>query len=47
MAARYIGEYGTAEDYDILVGRIGREQSNDFTAAEFCIAALKLFPKKP
>jgi hypothetical protein len=47
MAARYLGEYGTAEDYDILVGRIGREQANDFTVAEFCIAALKLFPKKP
>ena len=47
MAARYLGEYGTAEDYDLLVSRIGREQSNDFTVAEFCIAALKLFPKKP
>ena len=47
MAARYIGEYGTAEDYDYLVARIGREQSNDFVVAEFCIAALKLFPKKP
>jgi len=47
MAARYLGEFGTAEDYDLLVSRIGREQSNDFTVAEFCIAALKLFPKKP
>lgn len=47
MAARYLGEHGKAEDYDILVGRIGREQSNDFTVAEFCIAALKLFAKKP
>lgn len=47
MAARYIGEYGTAEDYDILVRRIGRETGNDFVIAEYCIAALKLFPKKP
>jgi HEAT repeat protein len=47
MAARYLGEYGQAEDYDLLVSRIGREQSNDFTVAEVCIAALKLFPKKP
>ncbi len=46
IAARYLGKYGTAEDYDLLVSRIGREQSNDFTVAEFCIAALKLFPKK-
>ncbi|MDE2039641.1 MAG: HEAT repeat domain-containing protein [Elusimicrobia bacterium] len=45
MAARYLGDYGTAEDYGLLVGRIGREQTNDFTSAEFCIAALKLFPK--
>lgn len=47
MAARYLGEYGTAEDYDTLVSRIGREQANDFSVAEFCIAALKLFAKKP
>lgn len=47
MAARYLGEYGTAEDYDLLVARIGREQTNDFTVAEVCIAALKLFAKKP
>ena len=46
MAARFLGELGTAEDYDILVSRIGREQSNDFVVAEYCIAALKLFPKK-
>lgn len=46
MAGRYLGDYGTAEDYGILVGRIGREQTNDFVVAEYCIAALKLFPKK-
>lgn len=47
MAGRFLGEYGTAADYDLLVGRIGRETTNDFVLAEFCIAALKLFPKKP
>lgn len=47
MAARYLGDYGTAEDYDILVARIGREITHDFVVAEHCIAALKLFPKKP
>ena len=46
MSARFLGEVGTAEDYDILVSRIGREQTNDFVVAEYCIAALKLFPKK-
>ena len=46
MAAQYLGEYGASEDYDLLVSRIGRETSNDFVVAEYCIAALKLFPKK-
>jgi HEAT repeat protein len=46
MAGRFIGEYGEAADYDTLVARIGREQTNDFVLAEYCIAALKLFPKK-
>lgn len=46
MAARALGELGTAEDYSLLVGRIGRETQNDFVVAEYCIAALKLFPKK-
>jgi hypothetical protein len=46
MAARYLGEYGGAQDYDLLVSRIGRETGNDFVIAEYCIAALKLFPKK-
>ncbi|MBI3551821.1 MAG: HEAT repeat domain-containing protein [Elusimicrobia bacterium] len=46
MAARYLGDYGSAADYDELVSRLGREQQNDFTLAEDCIAALKLFPQK-
>ncbi|HAM35017.1 MAG TPA: hypothetical protein DEB40_07410 [Elusimicrobia bacterium] len=46
MAARYLGEFGGAEDYDLMVSRIGRETNNDFVVAEYCIAALKLFPKK-
>ncbi len=46
MAGRYLGDYGKVEDYKILLARIGREQSNDFVVAEYCIAALKLFGKK-
>ena len=46
MAASYLGEYGGAEDYDLLTSRIGREATNDFVVAEYCIAALKLYPKK-
>ena len=46
MAARALGDLGTAEDYTLLVSRIGRETQNDFVVAEYCIAALKLFPKK-
>jgi HEAT repeat protein len=46
MAGRYLGDFGTAEDYGILVSRIGREMGNDFVVAEYCIAGLKLFPKK-
>jgi HEAT repeat protein len=47
MAARYLGEFGTAEDYKLLTSRIGQEAGNDFVIAEYCIAALKLFPKVP
>lgn len=47
MAGRYIGDYGTPDDYTLMVQRIGREQNNDFVLAEYCIAALKLFAKKP
>jgi HEAT repeat protein len=46
MAARYIGENGTAEDYDILLNRVDQEVANDFVVAEFCVSALKLYPKK-
>src|SRR5439155_606046 len=46
MAGRYLGDFGTASDYDELVSRLGRESTNDFVLAEYCIAALKLFPQK-
>ncbi|MBI5631737.1 MAG: HEAT repeat domain-containing protein [Elusimicrobia bacterium] len=46
MAGRYLGDFGAGGDYDRLVARIGREAGNDFVVAEYCIAALKLFPKK-
>ncbi len=45
MAARYLGEFGTAKDYRLLVSKIGGVQNNDFVVAEFCIAALKLWGK--
>ena len=46
MAAKYIGEFGTAEDYSILLNRMDGEMGNDFVIAEFCVSALKLYPKK-
>ena len=46
MAAKYIGELGTAEDYTILLNRLDGEIGNDFVVAEFCVSALKLYPKK-
>lgn len=46
MAAKYIGELGTAEDYTILLNRLDGEVGNDFVVAEFCVSALKLYPKK-
>lgn len=46
MAAKYIGELGSAEDYDILLKRLDGEVGNDFVVAEYCVAALKLFPQK-
>ncbi len=46
MAAKYLGELGTAEDYDLLRSRIPSEVGNDFVVAEFCVSALKLWPKK-
>lgn len=46
MAAKYIGENGTAEDYTLLLNRMNGEMGNDFVVAEFCVSALKLYPKK-
>lgn len=46
LAAKYLGELGEAQDYDDLLGRIDREVGNDFVVAEFCVSALKLYPKK-
>ena len=46
MAAKYIGENGTAEDYTLLLNRMDGEMGNDFVVAEFCVSALKLYPKK-
>lgn len=46
MAARYLGDFGTAQDYKVLVDRIGQDMTNDFNVAEDCIGALKLWPKK-
>ena len=46
MAAKYLGELGSAEDYDLLLRRIDGEVGNDFVIAEYCVSALKLWPKK-
>jgi hypothetical protein len=46
MAAKYLGELGSAEDYDLLLRRIDGEIGNDFVVAEYCVSALKLWPKK-
>jgi HEAT repeat protein len=46
MAMRYLGDYGNANDYELLKSRIGVNMTNDFVVAEACIAALKLWPKK-
>lgn len=46
LAAKYLGELGTHEDYDELLRRIDREVGNDFVIAEYCVSALKLWPKK-
>lgn len=43
MAARYIGDYGTDQDYELLLSRLDREGANEFVAAEYAVAALKLF----
>lgn len=46
LAAKYVGELGTGEDYDILLNRLDGEFGNDFVVAEFCVAALRLYPQK-
>jgi HEAT repeat protein len=46
LAAKYLGELGTSEDYDLLLRRIDGEVGNDFVVAEFAVSALKLWPKK-
>ncbi len=46
LAAKYLGELGSAEDYDTLLSRVDREVGNDFVVAEYCVSALKLWPKK-
>jgi hypothetical protein len=46
MAARALGNYGSAQDYDTMVSLISQASQNDFLLAEYCLAALKLFPKK-
>lgn len=46
LAAKYLGELGTSEDYDTLRARIPSEAQNDFVVAEYCVSALKLWPKK-
>jgi HEAT repeat protein len=47
MACRYIGDFGTGDDYDLVLDRMTQGQTiNNFVKAEAAIAALKLFPKK-
>ena len=46
MAARALGNYGSAQDYDTMISLISQASQNDFLLAEYCVAALKLFPKK-
>lgn len=46
MAAKSLGELGTAEDYTLLLNRLDGEMGNDFVVAEYCVSALKLYPKK-
>ncbi len=46
LAAKYLGEIGSSEDYDLLLRRIDSEVGNDFVVAEYAVSALKLWPKK-
>lgn len=47
MAARYLGDYGEPKDYDLFLQRLDKEAANDFVTAEYAVAALKLFGRKP
>lgn len=44
MSARYLGLFGEAADYQLLLDRLTREQGNDFVGAEIAVSALRLFP---
>jgi len=49
FSAKFIGEVGTEEDYELLLDQLNREQTatpNEFVITEISIAALKLFPQK-
>lgn len=49
FSAKFIGEFGAQEDYDLLLDQLNREQTatpNEFVITEIAIAALKLFPQK-
>jgi HEAT repeat protein len=46
MAARYIGDYGKPDDYELLVRYLRRETKNDYVIAELAISSLKLISKK-
>lgn len=46
MAARYLGDYGKPDDYQLLTSVLRKEQKNDFVIAELAISALKLISKK-
>ncbi|MBV9080282.1 MAG: HEAT repeat domain-containing protein, partial [Elusimicrobia bacterium] len=48
MAARYLGDRASGDDFDTVFSALTREGSrNDFVSAELCIASLKLLAKKP
>lgn len=46
MSARYLGDFGFADDYQKMVTYFDRETRNDFAKAEMAIAALKMISKK-
>ncbi|MBV9080635.1 MAG: HEAT repeat domain-containing protein [Elusimicrobia bacterium] len=46
MAARYLGDYASPDDYPKLVTALNRESKNDYVTAELAVAALKLISRK-